>query len=120
MLYEVESKKKITRIPHHDSYKTWHDRLAPEEYQAITDELHSRIDGEEIKTSSWIPGNDWRGTVFQPIYEKACRHNYDAAARFFGIIVWCVFMEHKEKWGFGKYKLNDIPIKGMTYFRVEI
>ena len=119
MLYSIDSEKYITNIPYRENYDTWRCGLTDSEYQAITDELHSRINGKEIETSSWIPGSDWRGTVFQPIYEKACQHDADAAARFFGLIVWRVFMEHEETWSFGRYKLNKVPIKGLTYFRIE-
>ena len=79
----------------------------------------SRISGSEIETSSWIPGSDWSGTVFQPIYEKACNQDESAAAKFFGLILWHVVMEHEEWWSFGRYKLGNIPIDGLTYFRID-
>ena len=123
MLYSLDSNGNITEIksiPHQGDYDTWRNRLDDKEYQEIYDELCSRISGSEIETSSWIsPGSDRRGTVFQPIYEKACRCNYDAAALFFGLIVWRVFMEHDEAWSFGRYRLNNVPIRGLTYFRIN-
>ncbi len=53
-------------------------------------------------------------------YEKACRCDHEAAAKFFGLIVWCVFKEHDETWSFDRFKLNDVPIKGLTYFRITL
>lgn len=118
MLYSIDSGQNSKNIPHRSDYDRWRGRLTDEEYQAIYDNLHARISESEIETSSWIPGSDWTGTVFQPIYEKACRYDHEAAAKFFGLIVWHVFMEHDETWSFGRYKLNDIPIEGLTYFRI--
>lgn len=42
----------------------WRSRLSDAAFNAIYDELHSRIDGSDIQTSSWIPGSNWEGTVF--------------------------------------------------------
>ena len=87
MLYSLNSEKYINVIPYRDDYDIWRSRLTDAEYQAIYDELHSRISESEIETSSWMPGSDWTGTVFQPIYERACRCDNEAAAKFFGLIV---------------------------------
>ena len=119
MLYSIDSGKKISRIPYLRDYERWRSRLTDAEYNAIYDELMSHITGSEIKTSSWIPGSDWTGTVYQPIYDKACSQDENASAKFFGLILWHVFMEHDECWSFGHYKLNNIPIDGLTYFRID-
>jgi len=78
------------------------------------------ISGAEVHTSSWMPGSNWVGTEFQPIWEKACQKNVVSAAKCFGLILWEVMMEHPEAWSFGRYKLNEIPIEGMTYFRIHL
>lgn len=119
MLYSIDSDDYISSIPHRRDYDRWRRGITDAEYQAIYDELNSRISGSEIETSSWIPGSDWTGTVFQPIYEKACQYDEGAAAKFFGLILWRVVMEHEEVWAFGRYKLGDIPIEGLTYFRID-
>ena len=119
MLYSVDTGSEITKIPHFKDYERWRSRLTDAEYNAIYDELMSRISGSDIETSSWIPGNDWTGTVFQPIYEKACNQDESAAAKFFGLILWHVVMEHDEWWSFGRFQIRDIPIDGLTYFRIE-
>lgn len=119
MLYSIESDSYIDWIPHRQDYDRWRDGLSDAEYQAIYDELYSRIDGSQIETSSWIPGSDWTGTVFQPIYEKACQYDERASAKFFGLILWHAVLEHDDVWAFGRYKLGDVPIEGLTYFRID-
>ena len=119
MLYSIDTESEITKIPHKRDYDRWHSRLSDDEYNAIYDKLKHRIFGSKIETSSWIPGNDWTGTEYQPIYDKACNQDENASAKFFGLILWHVVMEHDECWSFGRYQLGDIPIDGLTYFRID-
>jgi hypothetical protein len=121
MLYSVPDMKRIDYVPHAADYWRWRealDRLNPRAYTAIHHELDGRFDSREVDTSSWIPGSDWTGTVYQPIYD-ACGLDEDAAARFFGLLVWQVVMDHDGCWSFGRYEKEGVPIKGMTYFRIE-
>lgn len=84
----------------------------------MVDELNKRIDeNPEVHTAGWIPGHDWTGTVFYPIY-LACKKDTTAAALFFGIIVFIVFMDRPEQWSLGRYQVNDKDIASMTYFRI--
>lgn len=119
MIYSIESSSYIKNIPHLDDYRRWKKGLTNTEYQDIYSELLQRIDGSQIETSSWIPGSDWTGTVFQPIYENGCHCDERAAAKFFGLVLWHVIMDHEQVWAFGRYKLGDIPIEGLTYFRID-
>ena len=123
MLYAIgsEGPKRITNVPHAAGYQRWRQRLADRDYNAIMAELERRIEGKEIDTSSWIPGADWTGNVFQPIYDQACGRDFDAARRFFGLLVWKFFMDHRDDaWSFGRYDLDDRPIEGMTYFKIDV
>ena len=43
---------KITRIPHRAEYETWKSRMTPEAFDAIFDELNSRVSGAAVHTSS--------------------------------------------------------------------
>jgi hypothetical protein len=119
MLYSIEEGKIINYIPHESDYQFWHDQLSDSEYQAIVDELNNRIDGTDIQTSSWIPGSDWTGTVFDPIYSKACSNNVTESGLCFGLFVWVVMMNRPETWAFGRYEKDGIPIRGLTYFQVN-
>jgi hypothetical protein len=119
MLFDVQKNQLITAIPHERDYQIWISRLDPIEIQSIKDKLNSMIDADEIHTSCWMPGADWTNTPFQAIYEKAARFNFESAAHCFGLMVWVVFMERPEEWGFGRYEKNGHPITGITYFRLH-
>ena len=76
------------------------------------------MNGDNVHTSSWMPGRDWSGTVFQPIYDRACGQDEDTAAKCFALILWEVMMKRGEAWSFGRYEKDGILIEEMTYFRV--
>ena len=118
MLYSVDTQSYITTIPHQGDFNVWRSHLSREDYDAIFAELASRIESDEIHTSSWIPGSDWTDTVFEPIYTTACRRDQEAAAKFFGLILWAVLLEHEDVWGFGRFERDGVPIQGMTYFKL--
>jgi hypothetical protein len=121
MLYSVEKMKKETRVPYNDVYSIKRralDAVDPEAYDRIHAELTSRFTDRQIDTSSWIPGKDWTGTVYDPIY-WACGYDDTSAALFFGQLVWQVVMDMPDCWAHGKYELDGIPIRGTTYFRID-
>lgn len=117
MLFNIDTGKLVTKDPHKDNFKTWRDRLSDTEFNAIVNQLNSLIDKDEIHTSSWMPGNDWTGTVYEPIYTKACNCDENLSGMCFGLFVWYVFKERPDEWYHGKFENNGIPIGGMTYFR---
>jgi hypothetical protein len=118
MLYSFDSCKYVEDLPHRENYDAWRKNLTDENYRIICDELMSHFNENEVNTSSWIPGNDWTGTVYEPIYH-ACRDNVEASGLFFGLILFKMLMESPDGvWGFGRYEKDGIPIKGMTYFVV--
>jgi hypothetical protein len=119
MLWDIYKNREIKTIPHKQDYDIWVSRLTGEDIFQIKDALSDMIDGTDIQTSSWMPGADWTGTPFRPIYEKAANKNPDVAAKCFGLILWEVIMERPEKWGFGRYEKDGIPIEGMTYFQLK-
>jgi len=119
MLWSIDSNEEITNIPYKKDYDRWKSGLSNSEYQAIIDELSSKIHGTEIQTSSWIPGEDWTDTVYDPIYSKACGHDPVASAKFFGLLLWVAMLNDDSYWAFGRYKKDGIPIEGLTYFKVD-
>lgn len=121
MIWDIDKDREIIDIPHRQEYAAWISRLSSEQIQDIKAEIlrRIRIGGDEIATAGWLPGPDWSGTPFQPIYEYACLRNRDAAGKCFGIFVWETLMEHNDCWGFGRYEVNNVPIQSMTYFKLR-
>jgi hypothetical protein len=119
MLFHLASGKKITKMPYAREYERFMSRMTATEIDTIKAALNEMIDGTEIQTAGWMPGNDWRGTPFQPIYEKAARHNYTAAAQCFGLMVWEVFMERPERWTSGRFEKDGEEIGSRTYFWID-
>ncbi|GMO69926.1 MAG: hypothetical protein Ta2A_18390 [Treponemataceae bacterium] len=124
MLIDIETGKEISTIPHKTDFDSFLKKISTSDYQKIVDKLNSVIDtdklkGSEIQTAGWIPGNDWSGTVYEPI-ENIFHNNKDASGKIFGITVWKVFMDREDKWGFGRYSVKDTPIESMTYFGVTV
>ena len=117
MLFEIESGKQIIKMYHSNEFNLWKSRLSDQEFNDILDKLDNMIDADEIHTSSWMPGNNWDGTVFEPIYTKACNKDKNLSGLCFGLFVWYVFLNRDDEWYFGKFEKNGFPIKGMTYFR---
>ncbi len=119
MLYSLKSESYMDDVPHRNNYDIWRRRLSDAEFNAVYDELNARVGGSTIETSSWIPGSVWDGTVFQPILEVACLNDADAAGKFFGLILWQVLLDHAHVWAFDRYEKDGVPIRGMTYFRLD-
>jgi len=119
MLYTID-REPINYIPHQQHYEIWRRRLSQEEFEAIVRELNIRINTDEVHTAGWIPGSDWEGTPFYPIYEKACLGDVEASGMCFGLIMWEVMMNRSEAWAFGRYEKDGIPIQSLTYFRIEV
>jgi hypothetical protein len=118
MLVDMMTGKPITSVPYSREYRTLLARMSSAEIAGAKAALNDKINGSEIQTAGWMPGSDWTGTPFQPIYEKAARFNHDVAAKCFGVMVWEVFMERPEKWTSGRFEKDGEPIGSRTYFRV--
>jgi hypothetical protein len=99
-----------------DASKSW---LSQDEYQAMLYELNRIVqksidDNSNIVVAGFIPGSNWSGTVWEPIYLKACRYEEDHSAQFFGLLVCQVLIDRKETWYFIK---QDVA-RSMIYFRI--
>jgi hypothetical protein len=121
MLYAIDGDKikKITYILHKDAYYALQSRLSSIEIEAIEEELNKKISGNEVNTSTFLPGHNWSGTVFEPIYTKACKKNREVSAKFFGVMLWVVLLKRKDNWAFERYKMDGRDIRGMTYFKIN-
>jgi len=95
------------------------ERLSSSEYDAICDALIRHFQDKEVDTSSWIPGNNWTGTVYEPIH-NACNGSIEESGKFFGLILFDLLMKYEDVvWGFLKAEKDGAPLRGTTYFRID-
>ena len=119
-LYSIDTLQEITHIPHRADFDRWCSRLTAAQIDTIFSKLRCMIDGDEIHTAGWMPGNDWSGTDWEPIYTDACQGDIHASGLCFGLFVWVAMQRHSDAWAFGRYEKDGIPIRSLTYFRIDI
>lgn len=108
----------VKKVWHKDFFNASKSNLKNDDYQVMIDELNRLVQecidkGTDVVVSSFIPGSNWSGTVWQPIYNDACRWQEDHSAMFFGLLVCQVLIDREETW----YFLKQENAKGMTYFK---
>lgn len=101
------------------SYNLLCSRLSSEELADIRDTLDKRIEGSRIETSAWIPGSNWEGTVYHPIYEKGARMNHDLSGMMFGLLVWEAFERHPGDWYTEKFSMGGDDDRFRVYFKAN-
>jgi len=119
MLYSIDGKQ-ITDIPRRRraDFNVWRNNLADSDYEAVVETINAYVDAvphDKPFVSSFIPGSDWRGTVYQPLY-IACGQSEEQSGWFFGLIVWQVMINHAEEWLF-KISDKEDDVLGTTYWR---
>ena len=121
MLINIDTGKEIDRLPGRREFDILRGRLSDAEFDAMVARINELIDeaGAEIATAGWLPGSDWRGTPFQPIYDKAAPEDFGRSAMFFGQLVWYTVMHRPGRWGSGKYEVDGRDIGSRTYFRLR-
>lgn len=120
MLYSIDSGKYVKKLPHQKDFINWRSHLSDVDYDKIIQELDSKFSCQEVNTAGWLPGHDWTGTVYEPLY-YACGQNPKQAGMFFGLLVFDYLMNRMDTvWGFGKFEKNGVPIESMTYFELKI
>lgn len=101
MLEDAITSRKITKLPYEDDFDARCARLTHPERDAIVAALEKKLAeipvGKAI-SASWIPGSDWTGTVFMPIYTKACGRDFETAALFFGKLFQWTVIHHASLW----------------------
>lgn len=119
MLIDCQHGHEIKQVPFRSKFELWKSQLDPNQIAAIKSEIHELLDHGPIHTTSWIPGKDWWGTPYFPIWDRATRQNDEEAAKCFGLFVCNCVLERPERWGYGHYEKDGVPIKGRTYFRLD-
>ena len=121
MLVDIETGRAIEQVPFRPEFDVLRSRLSDADFEAMVARINELIDvsGAEIATAGWLPGSDWTGTPFEPIYAIAARQDYQRSALFFGQLVWYVVMTRPEPWGSGRYQVDGRDIGSRTYFRLS-
>ncbi|HEY1604490.1 MAG TPA: hypothetical protein VGF77_02720 [Allosphingosinicella sp.] len=101
------------------TYKLLCSRLSSQELADIRETLDNRIEGSRVETAAWIPGSDWRGTVYQPIYEKGARMNHEMSGMMFGLLVWEAFERHADDWYTERFSMGGEEDRFRVYFKAE-
>ena len=121
MLIDIETGLAVEGVPFRREFDVLRSRLSDADFEAMVARINELIDasGAEIATAGWLPGSDWTGTPFEPIYAIAARQDYQRSALFFGQLVWYVVMMRPEPWGSGRYQVDGRDIGSRTYFRLS-
>lgn len=122
MLINISTGKRIERMPYPKQFRLLQTRLSAAELEAVFSEINRLIDdvGGEIATAGWLPGSDWTGTPFWPIYEKAARKDQGLAAKLFGLAVWYAVDQRPERWASGRFEKDGQEIGSRTYFQLGV
>src|SRR5690349_3114859 len=106
-----DSEKKNVPAKRARDYGVWRGQLqafdsnAEGQIRAALNQVFDRAAAnQELVYSSAIPGKDWTGTVYDPIYQ--CFQDENQARLFFGLLVWDVAVHRGDDWYF-KPKDND-------------
>lgn len=119
MLYSIDTGKYVKFLPHKRDFDRWKSHISDADYQKVVDAINEKIDENDINTAGWLPGNDWTGTVYEPLY-YACGRNQTQSGMFFGLIVFETLMLREDKvWSFGRFEKDGVPIRSMTYFVLD-
>ncbi|MBN2271028.1 MAG: hypothetical protein JXN61_10460 [Sedimentisphaerales bacterium] len=119
MLFSIDGKK-ITGIPRRRRahFGIWRDNLSDSDYEAVVEAINAYVDSvppDKPFVSSFIPGHDWEGTVYEPLY-LACGRSKEQSGWFFGLIVWQVMIDRPDKWIFKPLDKEE-DVLGTTYWR---
>lgn len=91
----------VTKIGRGQDFKQRVALLPRDVQQAIRSALRAELDGVapgKATAASWIPGRDWTGSVYEPIYTTACQRDFDSSAMLFGQMFREVVIEHPAWW----------------------
>ena len=120
MLISVDTGAKVTKMPHAADFARWRKQISDADYEKVVEAINAEVDANDVNTAGWIPGSDWTGSAYEPLY-YACGKNEKQAGLFFGLIVFKVLMERKDYvWGFGRFEKDGVAIRSMTYFITQV
>jgi hypothetical protein len=80
-------------------------RLELAELEAINAALRDELDKigvGSVISAGWIPGPNWNGGPFQPIYDKIFPGAYEQSGMFFGHLMKQAVIDHPGDWRMSK------------------
>lgn len=120
MLWSFDRDERVERLPHEREFWAWRKNLSDTDYERVVEAINEAIGDDDVSTAGWLPGHDWTGTPYEPLY-YACGQSREQAGQFFGLIVFKLLMDREDRaWGFGRYEKAGVPISSMTYFAVDM
>jgi hypothetical protein len=69
MITSLETMRPAHGIPHRGEFEHWRRNISRADQDAIRAAITAQIEGTTIVCSSFMPGSDWSGTPYQPIYD---------------------------------------------------
>ncbi len=100
----------VTTLKNQQDFDNFMKKISAFDYQRIVKEINKYIDNNKKFAAAWIPGTDWTGTVYEPI-AIACANNKTEAGYFFGLIVFDLLMNRRDKTWEYEYKLDSTTKK---------
>ena len=120
MLFSIEERQ-ITGIPRRRQreFRVWRSNLADEDYERVVEAINEYVDAVPLNrpfVSSHIPGRNWEGSIYEPLY-LACGQSEEQSGWFFGLIVWQVMIDRPEAWMFKLADKEGEGVLGTTYWQ---
>ncbi|MEE9615332.1 MAG: hypothetical protein V3W31_10360 [Thermodesulfobacteriota bacterium] len=109
----------LTNMPHKEQYDNWMQNLGRDDYRGVLDAIHDVLDDARDKSepvySARIPGREWEGTPYKPIY-IACNKDWNASRLFYGQLCWEAVQSHEADWTVIAEERGDDQQGGKIYF----
>jgi len=125
-----ETQTPVTTIPHRLLFDGWKARLQASELWAIEsalDSLVGRKQGNEISTARLLPceitplgHQDWTGSPFMRIWEKACEGDRGRTCWCFAVFLWDHMKRRADAWHFQALNLDGAPMAATRYYRFPV
>jgi hypothetical protein len=115
MLFNINDVE-MRHVPHQQEYAEWMAQLSNVDHDAVVSAINAYIDPRDWFVSSFIPGQDWTGTVYAPLY-AACRQSKKHSGWFFGLICWQTVIYRTDSWYFDEADSSFDGILGKKYWR---
>lgn len=120
LIYDIDEKTPIDEVPYYDDYIRYTSQLTEDELNAIFDEFDKYFEGRDIIESSFVPGSDWSGTVYDPIFKKPAKKDHYKAAMIFGLLLCKYVVDRDDYWSATKnIEINGFIPNGTLYFKIN-